>query len=248
MLKKTGIFIVLSLLTFYSCKNHYSVVNSQATHQSLKNNSSSFKFDTLISPYKAQLNSEMTKELVMSEGDLTKDGAETTLGNFICDAMKWAFDSIMGLKSEGGIVLMNRGGMRANINKGMVTVNSIFEVMPFDNELEYVIIDGKEFGDVLKRVVEKKHAFYGMAIKVEKNGEFIATMAGKKVVEDSNYPMLCADFVVSGGDGFTFGKKLIQEKKLGLTIRDAIINYCRHLKFSKKTITPYLDGRFEISK
>ncbi len=247
MLKKTGIFVLLSLLAFYACKTHYSVSKKEAQHQDLKSVNSSPKFDSIIAPYKNQLGSEMEKQLVLCENDLTKDGAETTIGNFVCDAMKWCYDSITKQNSKA-IVLMNRGGLRANISKGMVSVNSIFEVMPFDNELEFVIIKGKDLLEVVTRIIEKKHAFSGMIITSDKMGNYMAAVDSLAIQPDSNYNLLCADFVVNGGDGFTFGTKLIHEKKTGILLRDAIINYCKHLKYSGKMISPYKDGRFEISK
>lgn len=247
MLKKTGIFVLLFLLAFFACKTHYSVSKKEAQHQDLKSIPSSSKFDSIITPYKSKLGNEMEKQLVMCDGDLTKDGAETTLGNFVCDAMKWGYDSISG-NTENTLVLMNRGGLRATISKGMVSVNSIFELMPFDNELEYVVIKGKELEEIIKRIMEKKHAFSGMMIHADKNGEYAVTVNGQAIVADSNYGLVCADFVVNGGDGFTFGKHLIEEKKFGLLLRDAIINYCKHVRYTGKTITPYRDGRFEISK
>lgn len=247
MLKKTGIFILLFLLAFFACTTHYSVSKKEAQHQDLKSASSSAKFDSIIAPFKKQLGNEMEKQLVQCEGDLTKDGNEMTLGNFVCDAVKWALDSLTKQKNDC-VVLMNRGGLRANINKGMVTVNSIFEVMPFDNELELVEIKGTDLEEIIERILEKKHAFSGMMVHADKNGAHAVVINGVGLLPEKKYSLLCADFVVSGGDGFTFGKKLLSEKNLNMKIRDAMIYYCMHLKYIGKTILPYKDGRLEISK
>lgn len=246
MLKKTGIFVLLFLLAFSACKTHYSISKKEAQHQSLKSASSSPKFDSVISPYSKVLGGQMQKELVLCTADLTKDGHEMTLGNFVCDAVKWAYDSIEKDK-QNVIVLMNRGGLRANINKGMITVNSIFELMPFDNSLVAVEIKGKELEQIIERVIEKKHAFLGMVIHVNQN-ENATIVEGNAIQAETKYTILTSDFLVNGGDGFTFGQHALSEKKLNLMIRDAIINYCSHLKYIGKTISPYKDGRLEISK
>jgi 2',3'-cyclic-nucleotide 2'-phosphodiesterase (5'-nucleotidase family) len=246
MLKKTGIFILLFWFASSACKEHYTVSKKQASHQDLKSNTSSAKYDSIISPYKKMLGSELEKELVLCEGDLTKEGNETTLGNFVCDAVKWALDSLTKTNNDC-ITLMNRGGLRANVAKGMVTVNSLFEVMPFDNELELVEIKGKELEEIIQRILEKKHAFKGMVLHAGKHDHAVV-INGKSLDPDKTYNLLCADFVVSGGDGFTFGKNLLSEKKLNMKIRDAMIRYCMHLRYMGKTILPYKDGRFEISK
>ena len=87
-----------------------------------------------------------------------------------------------------------------------------------------------------------------MMLHADKNGEYAVTINELGLAPDKNYKLLCADFVVNGGDGFTFGKNLLSEKKLNLKIRDAMICYCKHLKYIGKTIIPYKDGRLDISK
>jgi 2',3'-cyclic-nucleotide 2'-phosphodiesterase (5'-nucleotidase family) len=246
MLKKTGIFILLFLLASSACKEHYTVSKKEASHQDVKSHTSSAKYDSIIFPYKKMLGNEMEKQLVLCQGDLTKEGNETTLGNFVCDAVKWALDSLTKTNNDC-ITLMNRGGLRANVAEGMVTVNSLFEVMPFDNELELVEIKGKELEEIIQRILEKKHAFSGMVLRASKHDHAVV-INGKNLEPDKTYNLLCADFVVSGGDGFTFGKNLLSEKKLNMKIRDAMIGYCMHLRYIGKTILPYTDGRLEISK
>ncbi len=246
MLRKTGIFVLLFLLALSACKTRYSVSKKEAQHQSLKSASSSVKFDSIISPYSKILGNEMQKELVMCNGELTKDGHEMTLGNFVCDAVKWAYDSIAKAK-QNVILLMNRGGLRTSINKGIVTVNSIFELMPFDNEIEVVTIKGIELESIIKAIIEKKHAFLGM--KIRKSSEGIAAAIDLQSIKSNNdYVMVTSDFLANGGDGFTFGKKALSSNKLNMKVRDAIIFYCMHLKYIGKTISPYKDGRLEISE
>jgi 2',3'-cyclic-nucleotide 2'-phosphodiesterase (5'-nucleotidase family) len=246
MLKKTGIFVLLFLIAFSACKTHYSVSKKEAQHQSLKSVSSSSKFDSLISPYSKIMVNEMHRELVMCNADLTKDGVEMTLGNFVCDAVKWAYDSLTQEKTNT-IVLVNRGGLRTSINKGIVTVNALFELMPFDNELEAVTIKGKDLEDVIKIILEKKHAFLGMTIHSTTEGHAVI-INSQSIKPDEDYILVTSDFLVNGGDGFTFGKKASVTKKLNIKIRDALIYYCMHLKYIGKTISPYKDGRFEVSK
>jgi 2',3'-cyclic-nucleotide 2'-phosphodiesterase (5'-nucleotidase family) len=208
MLRKTGIFILVISAALSGCTKHYSVSKKEAQHQGLKSVSSSAKSDSIIAPYRNQLGSEMEKQLVICEGELTKDGTETTLGNFVCDALKWVYDSVSGSNTKT-LVLLNRGGLRATISKGMVTVNSIYEVMPFDNELECVVVKGKDLEEIIKRILEKRHAFSGMVIHADKQGEYAVTVNGNALEADANYSLLCSDFLVNGGDGFTFGKNLV---------------------------------------
>jgi len=246
MLRKTGIFVLFFLLAFSACKTHYSVSKKEAQHQSLKSASSSIKFDSIISPYSKLLMNEMQRELVFCNDDLTKDGNETTLGNFVCDAVNWAYDSLMQSQLKA-MVLINRGGLRTVINKGIVTVNAIYELMPFDNELEVVTIKGKEFDDIVKAIINKKHAFFGLTINVNAEGKSVL-IDNKIINNNEDYIIISSDFLVNGGDGFTFGQKAVSSKKLNIKVRDAIIYYCMHLKYIGKTISAYKDGRLKISE
>lgn len=247
MLRKTGINLLLFVLIFSACKTQHSIDHSVAERQEIKTISASPKYDSLISPFKLVLNKKMSKELVLCTSSLTKDGHEMTIGNFMCDAMKWAYDSVMKQNSNC-IVLMNRGGIRTNLNKGMITVNSIFELMPFENEIELVEIKGTDLNNIIKAILEKKHGFYGMKIVETQNKMWSASIDNKAIDSSATYQILTSDFLVNGGDNFTFGQHKISSKRPNLKIRDALIYYCMHLTYTGKTLTPYTDGRFELAK
>ena len=55
--------------------------------------------------------------------------------------------------------------------------------------------------------------------------------------------MLTSDYLANGGDKMSFfkGKK---QRKVGIKLRDAIINYC----ISKENISSKLDNRLSIAK
>lgn len=247
MLRKIGIITLFFVQVFFACKTHHSVTKTEAVHQGFKSASSSQKQDSIIQVYKNTLTAKITKTLAVCTDNLTKDGVEMTLGNFVCDAVKWAFDSITQ-KNNNCIVLMNRGGLRTNINKGIITVNSIFELMPFENKLELVEIEGKVLQQMLPLIIEKKHAFLGMKIVTFTKEKYLVTIAGKEIDSTQTYRVLTSDFLINGGDNFTFGNKKLSSISPDLKIRDALIYYCMHLTLMHKTITPFRDGRFEFSK
>jgi len=244
---KTLQIIAFFLLITVSCKKHVCLQQSTSSYYSLKSIEAKGNTDSLILLYKSTLEYQMNKPLVVCKETLTKDGDETTLGNFVCDALRWISDSIYG-KLLDGVVLVNRGGLRTNLNTGTVTVNAIFELMPFDNELEIVEINGAELMNVFDEVIHKRHPFLGAKIKqvgssapeIRINDEYIKTI--------KTYFLITSDYLVNGGDSFTFGNKAITSRKPGIKIREAIIYYCKYLQRMGKSIFPYTDGRLEITK
>lgn len=247
MLRNSVIKTLLFVLILSACKTTYILDRKEATHQEIKYNEADRKFDSLIKPYKLSLSQKMDQSLVLCSDNLTKDGDEMTIGNFMCDAIKWAYDSI-NKQNTKALVLMNRGGIRTNLNKGMITVSSIYELMPFENEIELVEIKGSELKSIIKSIIEKKHAFLGLKIQVSKDSVVNSTIDGKSIENEQIYQLITSDFLVSGGDNFTFGQGKISSVKPDLKIRDALILYCLHLNCTNKTIIPYTDGRLEISR
>jgi 2',3'-cyclic-nucleotide 2'-phosphodiesterase (5'-nucleotidase family) len=248
MIRNSLIKFVFFTLLFSGCKNTFLPVDTKTTFYEITGGSASRSQDSIIGPYKNQLDLLMKKFLVLSEGEFTKDGDENALGNFICDAMRWAHDSIRNKTSPEMIVLMNRGGMRASISKGNISVNHIFELMPFDNELELCEISGKDLNTIISAIIDKKHSFSGLKITSNSNSVEATDAQGNPVENNKTYYLLTSDYLVNGGDNFTFGKTKIKSEKLNVLLRNAIINYCMHLHHSGNKAIPYTDGRLVISK
>jgi len=167
---------------------------------------------------------------------------ETNLGNFVTDVM---------LDYTGAeIALLNSGGLRASIDAGPITVEDIFKVMPFANEIVLIDITGGELLQVLKRSV--------MGSRKDEDGGFLHvsgirfTIKGHAVEEvnvgrdrlplDSNkrYRVAITDFLASGGDGHTIFSGKTSEYT-GSPLRELIVDTIRNMG----TITAKIDGRIK---
>lgn len=239
------IFIIQLFLA--SCSKHFVKQKQETQHYSLIKVEENKKAHEAVDPYKQKVDAETAKVIATSEGELTKDGAETTLGNFVCDALLYASKSQFKGDSVD-VVLLNRGGLRINLPKGEIKVSTIFELMPFENELVYLQVKGEHLEKFLTHVIEKKHPFYGFKIKLNSNQVESAVIGGKPIDKNKIYGVLTSDYLANGGDSFVFLKEATVTKRCDLKIREAIINYCKFLSQSNKPIKPYTDGRLEISK
>jgi len=244
MLKKVLILFVVAL--FYTCKQQL-VHQSNFSHISVKESSYQDSSIKLVNFYKQQLESETQKIIVYSSQALNKDNHQHALGNFVCDAMKYIGEKTIFDTCD--IVLVNRGGLRANLPKGEIKVYNIFELMPFDNELVLLTVSGKKINEGLKTIVEKRHSFLGMQIIINTNNEILeAKIGGRTIEENKNYKIITSDYIANGGDKFDFLLNPINYKSCNIKIRDAIISYCKLLSEQQKQIIPYTDERFQISK
>jgi 2',3'-cyclic-nucleotide 2'-phosphodiesterase (5'-nucleotidase family) len=246
-MKARIIYLFLSVLFFAGCTKTYLKQKEDFTHSSLKENSESINAKVTIAEYKVKVNAETEKIIATSTEALLKDGEESTLGNFVCDALNHS--SKQEFKNTSiDLVIINRGGLRVNLPKGDIKVINIFELMPFENELVLVKISGEKLLEGLETIIEKKHFFSGLRIKAENNKLLEATINNEKIEKTKNYTVLTSDYLANGGDNFMFLKDPIELQKSNLKIRDGIINYCVFLTENKKQIIPYKDGRFQFSK
>lgn len=237
--------IGVTLLLFMACKNSYQVYTASHSHSSVKPLATAKPYDTKIEPYRLKLSAQMNQTVVITTAALTKDKSESTLGNFVTDAMFFLFDSLRQ-QTDLPLVLMNRGGMRASLPQGTVTVGHIFELMPFDNELVILSLSGEELKSVFKRIIEKQHAFKNAFVKVNA-GDTLIQLNGTTLVAQNRYTVLTSDYLANGGDGFSTLANANQRRNYNVKLRDAILLYCKNIARQNKLLEPYTNGHFSIS-
>ncbi|MBA3679929.1 MAG: 5'-nucleotidase C-terminal domain-containing protein [Bacteroidetes bacterium] len=241
------LYLFLSVLLLASCSKHYLNQKEDFSHFSLKQEPESQIAKVTIAEYKVKVDAQTEKIIAASIDVLTKDGDESTLGNFVCDALKFSGEKeFKNLPID--VVLINRGGLRANLPKGDIKVVNVFELMPFENDLILVKIKGEKLLEGVQTVLEKKHSFLGLKINAKPSEVLETTINGSSIDKEKIYTIVTSDYLANGGDNFIFLKDPLTTEKSNLKIREAIINYCIFLTENKKQIVPYTDGRLQISK
>ena len=152
------LYVFLSLLIFSGCSKSYLNQKADFTHYSFSPHTTSAPARVTIAEYKVKINAEPEKVIGTSTDVLIKEGDESTLGNFVCDALKYSAEKEFN-NLPVDVVLLNRGGLRANLPKGDIKVINIFELMPFENDLILVKISGQKLLEGLQIVFEKRHPF-----------------------------------------------------------------------------------------
>lgn len=216
-------------LILFSCSNEHEIVSN--SHQLIPvTNSIDSNIVEIISPYKISLEKEMNKVISYSSNDLTKGQPESKLGNFVCDlSLKYA-------DGKANICVFNNGGLRDVILKGNITVKDIYQVMPFENELVIIELNNKEYYTLLEYLIRRGGEPVGGVIITKKKDTIISNYNDYKKVK-----ILTSDYLANGGDNMDFfiGK---EQKKLGVKLRDVIIEHC----IETDTIKVNLDNRLII--
>ena len=231
-LKLHLIHIVAFLLT--SCSVQYNLQShSQSTFDIEAKEDSDIL--SIIAPYKVGIDSIMNEVLCYNNIEMTKGQPESLLGNFVCDLCLEIYSDKVDM------CVMNNGGLRSTLRKGEITKGMIFELMPFENELVILELDSNDYIQLLQYIIKRGgEPFAGVNIIIDEKGSILSQSLD---LNNGKIRVLTSDYLANGGDKMSFfkGKK---QTKVGIKLRDAIINYC----ISKESISSKLDNRLSIVK
>lgn len=203
--------------------------------------------DSLIAPYKLQLDEEMNEEIGYIASELLKERPESTLGNFVSDALVPISAAEFTMDVDFGV--QNYGGMRvSSIPVGPITNGKVFELMPFDNLL--VVISAK--GAVVKKLFDRIADSGGWPISsavsfsIDNEKAVDILINGEPLDAEKTYAFALPDYVANGGDKCDF---LISEERVSSTlmIRDAIIQYVKLQTAKGDSIYINLENRINLT-
>jgi len=184
-----------------------------------------------------------------------EDNAESTLGNMVTDSMAAAWE-------DTRIAFINDGGLRTDIEKGEITGEDIFGVIPFNNTVDRVVLAGRDIKAVLEYNVAglcpnqtcEPTVFYQVAglqvdyhIKSFNQGRRIARIQSKQpdgsfsdLDEDDLYPVAIVSFQVLPGKSPVYD--LMKEHQVGSTDYDVLVKYLKE----NSPITTRIEGRIRV--
>jgi len=206
------------------------------------------KFDEkvaqIVDKYNSQLKEEFAKVVGETLVDLVRNyNEESNVGNVICDAMREAVSA--------DIAFQNSGGIRTDIQKGPITMELVYTLLPFDNVLVTMDLTGKQILQLLEQSATLQKGILqqsGLKVKYDMTKpvgqRVVEVFVGDKPLElDKVYKVVTNDFLAAGGDNFvTFkeGKNLVY----GDMLRDVFIEYLK----KHSPISPKVEGRSIIIK
>ncbi len=151
----------------------------------------------------------------------------TVLGNFISDIVYDEFSD-----RDIDFVFLNSGSVRSPLEKGIITLGTMYEIHPFDNMAVYFEAKGSVVRDILTMSAIDN---YGSGGFVMLSKGIVVTVSDKKVVEsvmingepiDDNkvYKMITSDWLFSGGDGYAMIKENAENTQyIGTDVRDLLM-------------------------
>jgi 2',3'-cyclic-nucleotide 2'-phosphodiesterase (5'-nucleotidase family) len=210
--------------------------------------------DKMLAAYSPKVR-ELDSILGTLKGELRKGGIGAgSLGNFVSDGMRAQASVKIGKHVD--LAVMNGGGLRrATIGEGELRARDIFELLPFENALVALELNGEQLLKLLGVVVSGHEAQSGAQItyivKADKSWQLeAARMADDKAIDPrATYTVVTIDYLVNvGGERYGVLREGQNTRPLGLTLRDAVMAYVKSETAAGREVKPRLDGRFNLDR
>lgn len=208
--------------------------------------------EQILKPYSEKVRA-LSVVIGRLDGALKKDGVGAgTLGNFVTDAVRAQAQARLGKPVT--LTIMNSGGLRKNeISPGELRASDIFELLPFENALVALEMNGAQLAKLL--AVAARDAQAGARIQFKWNDQNRAEFISGNLVDQNGkeqeidpekiYTIVTIDYLVRLGSG---SYALLQEAKsqtpLNVTLRDAVMDYVKAETTAGRTIRARVDDRY----
>lgn len=200
-----------------------------------------------VAPYRERVNQVLDSTLAYAPMVLSKeDGVyNTSAGNLMADIILSEANPIFKSRTGKNIdfVLMNHGGIRSIISKGMVSARTAYEVMPFENSIVVVELNGASVLEMVRFLIRSKraHPIGGIQIIVNQQNELHSLkIQGRAFDANRSYFIATSNYLVNGGDNMVFFKGMLNVTDTDYLIRNAMIDYFKKVD----TIKAKVDNRF----
>ena len=199
----------------------------------------------LLNEYKEALDYQYDTTQVIGQATRTLTrygsiGGDSMLGNFTAEAMR----SWPGVETE--IAITNTLGIRSNIGRDPddicgdvgedatwpITVDDLFNSMPFDNTITTMFLSGREVQELLD-YVSARSSERGCNSQAQVAGiEFIMNcrdlvaediyINGNPLDPDGTYELATNNYIAHGGSGFSMLERNTTQFDTGISIRDVV--------------------------
>jgi 2',3'-cyclic-nucleotide 2'-phosphodiesterase (5'-nucleotidase family) len=209
--------------------------------------------ERLLKPYSGKVRA-LNVVIGKLDGELRKGGVGAgSLGNFATDGIRSQASAVLGKPVV--LAITNSGGLRKNtIAAGELRASDIFELMPFENALIQVDLTGEQLLKLLAVILEARDAQSGAKIQYRMNGDKAELVSAKfldsrgqetEIDPNATYSIVTIDYLVNLASGrYTILQSGKNIKPLGITLRDAMMNYVKAETAARRSIHATLDSRF----
>lgn len=224
------LFLVFGgILFLFSCQQHLVVREVNTINRSVDSMIGPLDptLGSIVQPYRDSIEKEMSTLVAISSEALVKGKPESKLTNLVADLLldfgiSYCLDQ--NLRASADIAYVNYGGIRASLPKGEITVERIFELMPFENEIVLIRVSGASFLEMAGKIAARGgEGVAGMKLGISKGKVASLTAAGKPIDPAGYYWVVTNDYIANGGDQMSMFNNPFDRINTQMKIRDLLI-------------------------
>ena len=205
-----------------------------------------------IAPYRQQVTTRMAEVLGVAPQPLEKLPVESPVGNFVADLQRTQAEKLVGRPVDIG--LMTSGGIRTPLKQGNLTMGDVFELMPFENELQVITVTGLALQQLLNYATQphiykeagKVISTSNVTYSIKNNQPQEVFIGGQPLDSTKTYTIALSDYLANGGDNLGFLKNPIKTEKTGALLRDIIVKEIRERTAQGKPVEAKVEGRVKV--
>ncbi len=187
--------------------------------------------EAMLREYQWLVEDELNLDQILGYADTQLDrygstGGDSMLGNFAADAMR----RFPGVETE--IALTNTLGIRSDIPAGDITLDTLYNAMPFDNTITTMFLSGREVQELLDYVAARSSE-RGCNSQAQVSGIRFTMNCATFTAEDilingapldpsGTYQLATNNYIAHGGSGFDVLERNTTQVDTGISIRDVV--------------------------
>ncbi len=149
----------------------------------------------------------MDRVIIVSEMSMQKKTPEGLLGNFTADAALKQVENNFHSKDfyKVDFCFLNNGGLRAALPKGDITIGNIYSLMPFENEMVLLTLNGATTLKLINFIAAKGGMpVSGLTMHIQDSKVTEAKIQGMPFDSTKSYVVATSDYLANGGDNLSF--------------------------------------------
>lgn len=200
------------------------------------------EFSQNISKINGQSLNDTTEHVIgFATSTLTNKKPESLLGNFITDAVK--NEAEIYLRKRIDIVFISSNAIKGTIVKGDISTEKINQLLPFDDSLAIMEINGHNLFSLLDRIAMMGGApIAGIQMKIKNMRATNILVDGDSLIPEKKYLLITIERNALGAENFSF-LKTISHKNLPFTLTSVVTKYIKKLTSEGKAVNAYFGHR-----
>ena len=228
-------FLLITPLFIGSCAPSltHQLVNQEQLLIDSKNTLDSNMYYTIL-PYRDSLSKIMDQPIGENSKLLQRFKPESPLSNFVADLLLEAGTKFIHERSDqqlSSVAVVNTKGLRAPLPQGVVTVENIYEIMPFENSMVAVQLNGAQMQKLFDHIVsEGGDGLAGASFTMSPPAQAKDVLVqNKKLQNEELYWVFTSDYLADGGDNYMIFRESETIVISPYTIRNLIMNKVKEL-------------------